>query len=94
MSHLSTALPLDTEVHCVLSASDSYVEALTLTPIAALPGMVELRITTQWLGAKRPEEQRVKVRCCVTRDRLIDLEAGLRRFLSDSYAEQSNVACP
>ena len=45
---------LVTEVECILSAFDSYVETLTIKPIPAQPWLTELVIKTQLLTAKNP----------------------------------------
>ncbi len=59
------------EIECILSASDTYIETLTVKQIEAQPWLTELVIKTQLLTAKNPEERRVKARCCV---------AGAARF--------------
>jgi hypothetical protein len=69
------------EIACILSASDTYIETLTLKQIAAQPWMIELVIKTQLLTAKRPEEKRVKARCCIERERVIELRDAVDRFL-------------
>jgi len=50
---LATTKPV-TEVACTLSASDSYVETLTIKPIPAQPWLTEFVIKTQLLTAKNP----------------------------------------
>lgn len=70
-----------TEVECTLSASDSYVEILTLRLIPAQPWLTELVINTQLLTAKNPEERRVKARCCIERERLVELRDALNHYL-------------
>lgn len=77
------------EITTALSASDTWIETLTLKPIASPPGLVELVIRTQYLGAKNPEEQRVKARCCITRERLSDLAGAIAqaRTVTGSRAE-------
>ena len=46
-------------IECVLSASDSYIETLSIQAIEAQPGALELVIKTQLLSAKNPAEKRV-----------------------------------
>ena len=77
---LATTEPL-TEVECTLSASDTYVETLTIKPIPAQPWLTELVIKTQLLTAKNPQEKRVKARCCIERGRLVELHSAIGRFL-------------
>lgn len=70
------------EITTTLSASDTWIETLTLKPIASPPGLVELVIRTQYLEAKNPEERRVKARCCITRERLSDLAGAIAQVLT------------
>lgn len=77
---LATTEPV-TEVECILSASDSYVETLTIKPIPAQPWLTELVIKTQLLTAKNPEERRLKVRCFIERERLVELKDALNYYL-------------
>jgi hypothetical protein len=70
-----------TEVECTLSASDSYVETLTIRPIPTQPWLTELVIKTQLLTAKNPEERRVKARCCIERERLVEFRDALNHYL-------------
>jgi hypothetical protein len=78
---------LVTEVECILSASDSYVETLAIKPIPAQPWLTELVIKTQLLTAKNPQEKRVKARCCVDRDRLVELRDALNRYLVEQITK-------
>ena len=66
---------------CVLSASESYVETLSIQAIDAQPGLLELVIRTQLLSAKNPAEKRVKSRTCIERSRLIELQQAIDQFL-------------
>ena len=68
-------------IECVLSASDSYIETLSIQAIDAQPGLLELVIRTQLLSAKNPAEKRVKSRTCIDRSRLIELQQGIGQFL-------------
>ena len=77
------ASALVTEVECILSASDTYIETLTLKPIAAQPWLTALAITTQLLTAKNPLGKRVKARCCVERERLVALRQAIDRLLGE-----------
>ena len=72
-----------TEVESILSASDTYIETLTLKPIAAQPWLTELVIKTQLLTAKNPLGKRVKARCCVERERLVALRQAIDRLLGE-----------
>ena len=71
----------ETAIDCVLSASDSYIETLSIQAIDAQPGLLELVIRTQLLSAKNPTEKRVKSRTCIERSRLIELQQGIDQFL-------------
>ena len=77
---LATTEPL-TEVECILSASDTYVETLTIKPIPAQPWLTELVIKTQLLTAKNPQEKRVKARCCIERAQMVELSNAIEEFL-------------
>ncbi len=70
-----------TAIQCVLSASDSYIETLSIQAIDLQPGLLELMIKTQLLIAKNPAEKRVKSRTCIERSRLIELQQGIGQFL-------------
>jgi hypothetical protein len=70
-----------TEIECVLSASDSYVETLTIRRIEAQPWLTELVIKTQLLNSKNPKEKRVKTRCCIEREQLTELRNALCGYL-------------
>lgn len=71
----------EVEIECVLSASDSYIETLNIKTIEAQPWLVELVIKTQLLSAKNPEEKRVKSRTCIERDRLVEIQGAIGKFL-------------
>ena len=71
----------NTAIECVLSASDSYIETLSIQAIDSPPGLVELVIRTQLLSAKNPAEKRVKSRTCIERFRLLDLQQSIGQFL-------------
>jgi hypothetical protein len=68
------------KVECILSESQNYRETLTLQPVAAQPGLIELVIHTQLMTARNPEEKRVKARCCIERSRLVALGAAISHF--------------
>ena len=68
-------------IECVLSASDSYIETLSIQAIESQPGLLELVIRTQLLSAKNPAEKRVKSRTCIERSRLIEFQQGIVQFL-------------
>jgi hypothetical protein len=74
------------EIECILSASDTYIETLTIRHIEAQPWLTEMVIKTQLLTAKRPEEKRVKARCCIERERVIELRDAVERFLIETAA--------
>lgn len=81
------------EIECILSASDTYIETLTVKQIEAQPWLTELVIKTQLLTAKNPAEKRVKARCCVERERVIGLRDAAERFLVETDAAEA-VAKP
>ena len=66
---------------CVLSASDSFIETLSIQPIHAQPGLVELVIRTQLLSAKNPSEKRVKSRTCIDQSKLVELHQSIGHYL-------------
>jgi hypothetical protein len=68
-------------IECVLSASDSYIETLSIQDIDVQPGLLELVIRTQLLSAKNPAEKRVKSRTCIERSKLIELQQAIGHFL-------------
>ncbi len=76
-----------TEVECTLSASDSYVETLTIKKIEAQPWLTELVIKTQLLTAKNPQEKRVNAQIFVERDQLVAMRDAINKFLLDDNAE-------
>jgi len=74
-------------IECVLSASDSYIETLSIQSIDSPPELVELVelvIRTQLLSAKNPAEKRVKSRTCIERSRLVELQQSIGQFLQAS----------
>ena len=74
------------EVRCVLSASETFIETISIKAISAQPWLNELVIKTQLLTAKDPEEKRVKSRSCMERDRLIALRDAINLFLAKTHA--------
>jgi hypothetical protein len=78
---ITSKIATNNVIECVLSASDSYIETLSIQAIDAQPGMLELVIRTQLLSAKNPAEKRVKSRTCIERSRLIELQEGVGQFL-------------
>ena len=82
--------PTQTEIECVLSASDSYIETLNIKTIEAQPWLVELVIMTQLLSAKNPEEKRVKSRTCIERTRLAEIQGAIGRFLQSSSSSDES----
>ena len=84
MSVLATfATESVTEVETTLSSSSIYIETLTLKTIAAQPWLTDLVIKTQLLAAKNPLEKRVKVRCCIEKDQLVELRNALDQYLKE-----------
>ena len=71
-------------IECVLSASDSYIETLSIQDIEAQPGLLELVIRTQLLSANNPAEKRVKSRTCIERSKLIELQQAIGQFLQST----------
>ena len=72
------------EIECILSASDTYIETLTVKQIEAQPWLTELVIKTQLLTAKNPEERRVKDRCCIERAQLVSLGSAISQFIEST----------
>lgn len=79
------------EIECILSASDTYIETLTVKQIEAQPWLTEVVIKTQLLTAKNPEERRVKARCCIERERVIELRDAVDRFLIETAAADTSL---
>ena len=79
------------EIECILSASDTYIETLTVKQIAAQPWLTEVVIKTQLLTAKNPEERRVKARCCIEREQVIELRDAVDRFLVETGAADTSA---
>ena len=82
-----TTSTADIQVQSVLSASETYIETLTIKSIAAQPWLIELVIKTQLLTAKNPDEERVKARCYVARSQLVALGEAISQFLSGDRHE-------
>ena len=78
---ITSKIATNNAIECVLSASDSYIETLSIQAIDAQHGLLELVIRTQLLSAKNPAEKRVKSRTCIDRSRLIELQQGIDQFL-------------
>ncbi len=78
---ITSKIAINNAIECVLSASDSYIETLSIQAIDLQPGLLELVIRTQLLSAKNPVEKRVKSRTCIERSRLIELQKGIGQFL-------------
>ena len=70
-------------IECVLSASDSYIETLSIQAIDAQPGLLELVIRTQLLSAKNPAEKRVKSRTCINLTNLVGIRSAIDRYLEN-----------
>ena len=81
---ITSKIATNKAIECVLSASDSYIETLSIQDIDLQPGLLELVIRTQLLSAKNPAEKRVKSRTCIERSRLIELQQGIGQFLQAS----------
>ena len=78
---VTSKIATNNAIECVLSASYSYIETLSIQDIELQPGLLELVIRTQLLSAKNPAEKRVKSRTCIDRSRLIELQQGIGQFL-------------
>ena len=78
-------------VECILSASDSYIETLSIQGIDAQPGLLELVIRTQLLSAKNQQEKRVKSRTCIERSRLLELQQAIGQFFQATGGGTQNM---
>ena len=87
----TTTDAIPAEVICILSASDTYIETLTIKQIEAQPWLTEVVIKTQLLTAKNPEERRVKARCCIERERVFELRDAVARFLTETGAADTSA---
>ena len=74
-------------IECVLSASDSYIETLSIQAIEAQPGALELVIKTQLLSAKNPAEKRVKSRTSIDQSKLVELHQRIGQYLAIETAK-------
>ena len=74
------------EVETTLSNSSTYIETVTIKPIAAQPWLTELVIKTQLLSAKNPKEKRVKVRSFVEKEQLVELRNSLDQYLKEHFS--------
>ena len=81
MSEAITLKIANNAIECVLSASDSYIETLSIQDIELQPGLLELVIRTQLLSAKNPAEKRVKSRTFIERSKLTELQQAISQFL-------------
>ena len=79
-------------IECVLSASDSFIETMSIQAIDSQPGLLELVIRTQLLSAKNPAEKRVKSRTCIERSRLIELQHAIGQFLQSTGGSSSELS--
>jgi len=86
---ITSKIATNNAIECVLSASDSYIETLSIQDIELQPGQLELVIKTQLLGAKNPAEKRVKSRTCIERSRLIELQQGISKFLKTTESSSA-----
>lgn len=82
----TTQTATDHAVECVLAATDSYLETLSLKTVAIQPGLLELVVRTQLLSAKNPAEKRVKSRTCIERSRLVELQQAVDQILQATRA--------
>jgi len=71
------------DIECVLSASDSYIETLSIRTIDLQPGLLELAIRTQLLSAKNPAETRVTSRTCINLANLVGIRSAIDRYLEN-----------
>jgi hypothetical protein len=72
------------EIECILSASETYIETLTVKQIPAQPWLIDLVIKTQLLTARNPQEKRVKARCCIERAQLVSLGSAINQFIEST----------
>ena len=79
-------------IECVLSASDSYIETLSLQAIKAQPELIELVIRTQLLSAKQPTEKRVKSRTCVPLAQIAEMRSAIDQFLKHAASSSHEPA--
>lgn len=60
-----------------LSDNGNYRTVLHADKIESLPWQVDIKITSQWLGAKNPDEVFVKAQCIISHEVLKDIARGL-----------------
>ena len=53
---------------------------LEIKPVAAVPGLTHLRITTTYDGAKHPEDERVHFDLCLEPTDLANIKAAISEF--------------
>ena len=71
-------------IECILSATDSYIENLSMQGTGLQPVPLELVVRIQLLSAKSPAETRVKSRKRIGWSRLIALQQGIGQLLEET----------
>lgn len=64
-----------------------YSYRLHTMPVAAIPGTVNMRITSVWKGAKKPLEEQCKLNLTLNREELKTLIEGLQAALAQGRQE-------
>jgi hypothetical protein len=67
----------------VICAGGGYVETFRLRCIETSHDLTELVIESQWQHSKNPLERRIRLRSCITRQDLMNLQSAIKDYLSE-----------
>jgi hypothetical protein len=76
--------PMSTAISALLTKSVSFHQVFELRPCAAVPPLIEIRITSWYLDAKDPESGQVRFLTMATPEALLDLKNALEALLARS----------
>ena len=69
----------------VICSSGGYVETFRLRSIQTNNDLTELVIESQLQHSKNPSERRIRLRSCITRKELLNLQSAINDYLSENY---------
>ena len=70
-----------------LMKSDSYIETMTIKPVDAMHGMLEVKVESQLLHAKEPDKMQVRYQSIMSLQDLHRLNKQLDAYLLDLYLQ-------
>jgi hypothetical protein len=79
---VSVSAATSASVCCDLITSGTYSEQLTLTPIQAIPGAIELRVSSQLTSARDPNQAHIRYRTMLDTDALLRLRQAIDDVLA------------